>query len=471
MLKRLRHKKTAKKVWIILAILIVPAFVLWGSGSLIRSKQEAAYAGRIFGRNISLLEYKDALDAVRNQAIMQFGENFSEIEKTLNLESRAWLRIILLSEARKRKITVSDREVIELIESYPIFLRNGQFDNRMYSELLRYVFRTQPRAFEEQARENLVLSKLYKQVTGGLSLNGEEIRTEYRKANEEISLYYITSVISDFVKDINPSEQDLKDYFANNPLQFKQPLSFNLDYLVLESEHKAREAILLLNKKAGLDKISRDLGIPVKETGLFSQTGPIPGIGWSPEILNLISKLKIGQYTVPIQMGKYYYVLRLKEIKEAGIPDFEKIKDGAREMFIRDKSTKLAKDKIETCLVNLKESYRLNPKSIDFQNSAKACGLKSDSTGYFRYGSYIEGIGASDRFFLEASKLKEDGFSGIISTGLSGFYIIKLKSRIPVDEKKFASEKEEFGKRLLSQRQEEYFAQFIEELKRKAQNF
>ena len=97
MLKKLRNKKTAKKVWIILAILIIPAFVLWGSGSLIRSKQEATYAGRIFGRNISFLEYRDALDAVKNTAIMQFGDNFPEIEKVLNLESQAWMRIILLS--------------------------------------------------------------------------------------------------------------------------------------------------------------------------------------------------------------------------------------------------------------------------------------------------------------------------------------------------------------------------------------
>ena len=40
MLRALRNKKTAKKVWIVLAVIIVPAFVLWGSGSLLRSKEE-----------------------------------------------------------------------------------------------------------------------------------------------------------------------------------------------------------------------------------------------------------------------------------------------------------------------------------------------------------------------------------------------------------------------------------------------
>ena len=469
MLKKLRKKKTAKKVWIVLAILIIPAFVLWGSGSLMRSKQEATYAGRIFGKNISFLEYKDALDAVKNTAIMQFGDNFSEIEKALNLESQAWTRIVLLFEAKKRKITASDREVIELIESYPYFQRKGQFDNRIYSETLRYVFRTQPRAFEEQTRQNLMLSKLYKQITDTIRLSEEEIKTEYLKVNEEISLYYITGNPSDFAKDINPLDKDLKDYFAKNPLQFKQPLAFNVDYIVLESENKIKDAIFRLNKNHDFNKTARDLGIALKETGLFTQTEPIPGVGWSPEILNLLSKLKIGQYTAPIHMDKYYYIFRLKEIKEAHIPDFEKLKDKVRKMFIKDESTKLAKDKIESCLAKLNESSQLNPKSIDFNATAKECGLKSDSTTYFKYGSYIEGIGASDNFWLKASKLKEEGFSDVIDMGPSGFYIIKLKGKIPVDEKKFEREKAEFSQKLLLQKKEEHFAQFIEDLKRKAQ--
>ena len=112
MLKKLRKKKTAKKIWIILIVLIMPAFVLWGFGSFIRGKQDSPYLGIIFGRKISFLEYKDALDAVRNQAIIQFGDNFQEIEKNLNLESQAWERLLLLAEAKKRKISASDREVI-----------------------------------------------------------------------------------------------------------------------------------------------------------------------------------------------------------------------------------------------------------------------------------------------------------------------------------------------------------------------
>lgn len=468
MLKQLRNKKTAKKVWIILCILIVPAFVLWGSGSLMRSKRESAYAGKIFGKNISFLEYKDALEAVRNSAIMRFGDKFSEIQKYLNLEGQAWERLILLHEARKRKINASDREVTELIQRYPIFQRKARFDKKLYDELLQYVFRTPARIFEEQIRGNIMLSKLYTLVTEYIKVSEDQIKKEYQKLNEEISLYYIASIPSDFAKGFKPpGDQEIKDYFTQNSLDFKLPLSFNIEYLLLDSEDKIKDAVLRLNKKEDFQKIAGQMGVSVKESGLFSQTDPIPGIGWSPEILNLITKLKVNQYSGPIHMDKNYCILRLKERKEAYIPDFQKVKEKVKEVFIKDRSTKLAKDKIEEALKILKELYATNPKLIDFEKQAKECGLKSDSTALFKTASYIEGIGSSDNFWEAAQELKEGEFSDVI-TMPSGFYIIKLKNKTVVDEKKFESEKAEFSQKLLLQKKEEYFTEFIRELSRQS---
>jgi peptidyl-prolyl cis-trans isomerase D len=305
MLKALRHKKTAKKVWIILAAIIVPAFVLWGSGSLIRSKQESNYAGMIFGKKVSLLEYKDALDAVKNSAVMQFGDKFSEMRQFLNLERQAWERVILLYEAKKRKIKASDREVISLIQAYPFFQRNGRFDNRIYNELLQYVFHTQARIFEEETRQNIIIwSKLFSQVTRGVKVDEDEIKREYAKANQEVSLYYIASLSADFSKDINPSEQEVQDYFNQNSLEFKQPLSFNLGYVSSESQDKIKEVYSRLNKKDDLAKLAKESDLELKQTGLFTQADPVPGIGWSPEILNLVTKLKVGEFSAPIHIDK-----------------------------------------------------------------------------------------------------------------------------------------------------------------------
>jgi len=478
MLKQLRNKKTAKKIWIALTILILPAFVFWGFGSFLRSRQESSYVGKISGKNVPLLEYKEALEAVRNQALIQFGDNLSEIEKKLNLETLAWDRLILLAQAKRLKLSATDKEVVQLIESYPFFQRKGVFDNQIYSQMLEYVFHTQARIFEEQARQSIILSKLYKAATGNINLTDYEVRKEYRKMNEQISLYYIAGLTNDFLKEVTASGDEIKDYFTKNPFLFKEPLSFNVEYISIPSEGKSeiemkeviRNLASLLNKKGDFAKAAAELNLRVKETGLFSETDPIPGIGWSPQIISLISKLKTGEFSAPIYLDKYYYVLRLKERKEPYIPDFQAIKNGVKEAFIKEKAKKIARQKIEECLKELEAAYKVNPKSISFDRPAKTYGLKSASTDLFKYGSYIEGVGSSDDFFTAAQTLKEDAFSAIIEMP-SGFYIIKTKSHVPIDEKKFLEEKADFTRKLLQQKREDYFNTYLGNLKAKSQFF
>lgn len=476
MLKRLRHRKTAKKIWIILAILILPAFVFWGFGSFLSDKKEASYVGKISGRKVSLLEYKDAIEAVRNQAIIQFGDSFPEIAKRINLGTLAWDRLLLLAEAKKRKITASDKEVIEVIEGYPFFQKKGVFNSQVYTSMLQYVFRAQPRVFEEQIRQSIILSKLYQALTDNINLSEEEIRKEYQKLNEEVNLDYIAALPPDFTKGIAASEEEIKNYFTKNSFRFKQPPSFNIEYVCVPSidkdeqtlTNKIKTLVSRLNKKEDFAKAAKEFDLQVKETGFFGQTDPIPGIGWSsPQIFSIISKLKIGEFTPAIYIDKNYYILRLKEKKDAHIPDFQAIKEKVKEVFIEEAAGKTAQQKIEDCLAELKAAYEKNPKSIDFNRIAKKYGLKSSSTGLFKYGSYIEGIGASDTLWMKALDLEEDAFSDIISIP-SGFYIIKLKNRNALDEKKYESEKADFGKKVLWEKKQKYFADLIEELKRKS---
>ena len=125
---------------------------------------------------------------------------------------------------------------------------------------------------------------------------------------------------------------------------------------------------------------------------------------------------------------------------------------------MKEKSTESARAKIEEALQKLKQHN-------DFKRIAKESDLKSDSTALFKYGSYIDGIGASDSFWNAARNLKGDEFSGIIDTP-SGFFIIKLKSKTPLDIKKFEAEKSDFKQKLLLEKKQEFFSKFVEELKR-----
>lgn len=474
MLKKLRNKKTSKRILIVLAVIIIPAFAFWGFSSMLGGPEGSGYVGKISGRSVSILDYKDAVDAVKNMALIQYGDNFSQMKDSLNLDSEAWDRLVILAEAKKRKIAVSDKELTSFIRDYPFFQNNGRFDEGLYAELLQFVFQTPARNFEEQTRQNLIISKLYKEVTKDVKLEDRQIMEEYRKINEGLSLTYIAAIPAEFAKDIEPKENELKEYYKGNPLQFKQPLSYNLDYVALAKENisseKLKEIFISFKKEGNFSKTAQALGLEAKETGLFAENDPIPGIGWAPQILGLIAKSKAGEYLNPVEMDKYYYILRVREKKDPYIPEFSAIEGKVKAAYIADRSKQAAKEKISACLNRLKSQSQQDPRSVNLEQSARESALKYGNTDVFKYGSYIEGIGASDIFWTAAEGLKNNDFSGIIETP-GGFYIIKVKSRSPIDEKKFENEKAKFSEMLLLQKKQENFYKFLEELKTKSQKF
>jgi hypothetical protein len=284
-----------------------------------------------------------------------------------------------------------------------------------------------------------------------------------------LSVSYIAAVPADFVQEINPSETQLKEYFDKNSLQFKKPLSFNLEYLALDSVDQIKDLKERLGNKEPLEKIAKDNNIPVKETGLFGETDPIPGIGWSQEIFKSLGGLKSGELLGPLEIEKKSYLFRVKERKEPFIPEFKAALETIKAEFVKTQSREMAKTKIEECSKKIKDMSASGLVEVSFDKIGKELNLKSASTGLFKFGSYIEGVGASDNFFTAASQLKNNAASEVIDAP-SGFYIVKLKDKPALDEKKFSEEKVKFAEKLLNEKKQEFADKLLQELIKKSQS-
>jgi peptidyl-prolyl cis-trans isomerase D len=451
------------------------------------------YAGEVFGKKVTFQEFNAALIATRNQMLMQFGDEFLKQADQINLEPQAWERIILLIEAKRRKIKLGDEEVISFIRRYPLFLRNEKFDYPTYEYFIKSYFFAQPRVFEEQIRENLKVARLYEAITQDVKLTEDQIRDAYIKENEQISVFFLSAPVKDFQDQVSLDEALLRDYFTQNQEVFKRPASFNLEYLNIEytpeqktadikyREEKVKQIYRKLKKKNDLVKLAKELALELKESGFFNLDQPIPGIGWSIEIIALLDRLKIGQLSGLIKTENGWYILRLKEKKEAHVPPFEEIENEIKAKFLKIKSKELARHSLKQALSKLKEIPQ--PQEADFENIAKEfngstsltidpersrrVNLKSGSTELFRRASYIPGIGSSDAFFLALSKVGDGRVSEIIEME-QDFFVIKLKQRVEIEEEKYLKEKEEFTKKLNFKEKEKRFIEFFLDLKRKA---
>ncbi|MGE5308602.1 MAG: SurA N-terminal domain-containing protein [Deltaproteobacteria bacterium] len=467
MLRIFHNKRITRIILIALMIIIAPAFVLWGVSFYQRNnKGEQENFGRIFGRQVGRQEFVSALKASQLQMRMQFGQAYDELLKYVDLRSVALERLVLLSEARRRHIRASDKEVIDTVVNDPSFQRNGVFDKSYYESVISYGLRMPTREYEEQVRQNIVLKKLADQVTGTqITVTEQDVREAYRKEHEKYSIAYAAALPADLASGVQVSDQEMKDHFAAHSLDFKQPLSFNLDYVATDKEHQVT-AINARLEKEPLDKIAKDMGLEIKQTGLFTQSDPIPGIGWSQELSTQLADAKPGKVFAPLEIEKKYYILRLKERKEPYVPDFETAKDKVKAAMVKERSRQLARDKITAALEKLK-GEAAKGQQWDLEKTAAAYGLKGGSTAPFKFGTYLENIGASDSFYTAASSLQEGQISDVVETP-TGFYVVKLKSKEPIDEKKFEQDKEPVRKQLIAAKKSEIFGKFAADLVKKA---
>ncbi|MFH0764763.1 MAG: SurA N-terminal domain-containing protein [Candidatus Omnitrophota bacterium] len=190
MLKLMRNKKVTKFVLWGTLILILPAFVIWGAGSIGKSKEKGpTYAGLIDGKKISFDDFAGSLGAVRCQIFLNYFSQpqvLDAIMKNKEFSGKlAWDMLVMSREAKKRKIKVSDAEVITFIQGHPLFSRGGKFDDRIYEYILRNNLSVYPRSFEEIVRNNLAVQKMNNTLTKDIKVTDEEILDRYKIDNKD----------------------------------------------------------------------------------------------------------------------------------------------------------------------------------------------------------------------------------------------------------------------------------------------
>ena len=187
MLKILRRKEVSRVVFWGLVILILPAFVLWGTGGLSGSKDKGPRSvGIIDKKEVSFDKLYEAITATRSLLVLNYFNQPQALETILRdkplLGKLGWDRLIMLKEARRYRIKIPDEDVIAFIRSHPLFLsRDGAFDEKLYGYFLKYNMGLEPRAFEEIIRSNLEVQILNDMLTKDITASDEEVLSEYKK--------------------------------------------------------------------------------------------------------------------------------------------------------------------------------------------------------------------------------------------------------------------------------------------------
>src|SRR3989338_2913529 len=174
--------------WVIAAVLILPFIFFFHASS---QQPSAGAAGEIFGKPVSwdLFQEHYRMTALRLES--QLGE-VPEALRPLLIQS-TWDWLLLLEEAKRRKVRVSDEEVRRQIQEEPIFRENGRFNSIRYRELLARNG-TSPQLFESRIRQQLVVETLIEQVRNAVAVTEEDVKAAYAASREQVKAQVVVSV-------------------------------------------------------------------------------------------------------------------------------------------------------------------------------------------------------------------------------------------------------------------------------------
>ena len=225
--------------WIIKFLLaaIILVFIPWGVQRY--TSQRSSRVADVNGTIITLSDYRNAYNGLLEQVRQSFGNNLNdELIEALQLKKRALDqlvdRVIMLQAAEKLKIQVSDEELARTIRSIGAFQTAGVFDNQRYLGILSRT-RLSPETFEEQQRESMIIDKLQGFIAGNIKVSDLEARQWYQWNNAEVDLDYVLIEPGQF-KNIEPTADEVRDYFERHKENYKTDPEIKVRYLVLRPE-------------------------------------------------------------------------------------------------------------------------------------------------------------------------------------------------------------------------------------------
>lgn len=318
----------------ILFIVFIAIFLLGGVFVAIVYSQMKNYpVVKVNNMPVSRQEYKDRLNFIKTQYSIMFNVDFTTTDgkklldkvKEETIKDLARWKIVQ-AEAKKRNISVSDKEVENRLKEI-----EKEFPTVLQFEITLSQYGLDRNTFKEELRKNLLTTKL----------------------------------INEIGKDEKVSEEEIKKYYDENIKLFEHPREYKVYSILIKDEKKAKEiyndiasnkiTFTEAAKKYSEDPNTKDKG---GELGFITQ-------GYLPEEVEKVTfSLPLNQVSKPIKTEEGYYITKVTEIKEAYTTPYFQAKTEIEEKLLYDKRSKVFSKWLEDQLNKAKIEKDFSDKDI-----------------------------------------------------------------------------------------------------------
>lgn len=440
MLKTMRQN-TKLILWILLAAFVGTIIFAWGMNVTGRQGRGQAVVGVVNGQKISYQQFSYIFQNLYDQTQEQLGQALDQ-ETSRQLLDETWNQIVsqilLAEEIEKRKIRVTDLEVVTYIrDNPPAFLLNneslqtdGEFDPQKYAAALadpRYDWRP----LENQVRAILPVQKLQSMIMAAVRVTDAEVWNDYKAKNERVQVRYVAFRPTDFeVDQAKITEGEITHYFDQHHQEYHQPSRANLNYVFWEKVASQADEDTVRAELEALRERAMDGEDFAELAEIFSQ-GPSSKDGgdlgfFGRGVMDSAFEagafaLQEGEISTPIRSSFGWHIIKLEEKRVSGAEKEVR----ARHILLK---VTPSQQTLETLLDQV-NSLAQRAKEVGLEEATQEVGLEVMQTGLFHEGSqFVPGLGrASDAAkFAFSSNMGEIGGPFEDEKGL---YLVSVRER------------------------------------------
>jgi len=455
-------------------------FLVWGMGGDDKHKSRGIVIATVFDKDITHTDYDTEYRQLYEYYQRQFKNNWSpEMADRIQLKKVALDNVvnrqIMLHEAFQQGIAVSDKDVLDKIQSIPAFQQNGHFDSRAYAQILEYGMHLNSAAFEDQIKKSLIIERLQERIKAGIKVSREELLDTYSQQNEKVQADYVVFSPATFLSQVAVSDDDVSQYFEKNKESYKLPTqrkirfvyvdcqkvkaslsvdddaitkyyeSHTPEYQVSKQVH-ARHILIKTDptgdaaKKEEARKKAEDLLKRVKAgedfTKLATEFSQDPGsaskggdLGYfgqgrmTPNFEKAAFALEKGAISDVVETPFGYHIIKVEDVQEARTKPIDEAKQEISAKLIDEKAWEAAENEAYNMVRNFYKTGQLEEVAVKEGYAILDTELAQDT-------KIIPNVGQSDEFAKTAFSLTKDNVSTPVRAN-AGYYILRLAEEIP----------------------------------------
>jgi peptidyl-prolyl cis-trans isomerase D len=463
--------------WIIKFLLaaIIVVFIPWGVQRY--TSQRSSRVADVNGTIITLNDYRNSYTNLVEQVRQSFGNNLNdELIQALQLRKRALDQLVdralMLQEAEKLNILVSDEELAQTIRNIGAFQTAGVFDNQRYLNALSRT-KLSPETFEEQQREALIIDKLQSFITGNIKVSELEARQWYKynntevdvdyvllepgqfknieptadeivdyfdqhketyKTDPEIKVRYLYLKPEDFAAKLTVAEEDILDYYESNLEKFKNPKTVQARHILIKVDQNAKPEEVESARQRAEDvlKLARE-GQDFAALARQYSEGPTKAKGGDlgtfrreamvKPFADQAFSMKVGDISDPVRTRFGWHIIKVEKINPAKTRSLDEAREDIEKTLKTERSRNLAYDEAETV-------YDAAFAGRNLDDIAQERNLKILMTELFPQKSPPKEIQDGGRFASVAFGLPVDEVSDVQEFG-DGYYLLEVVEKVP----------------------------------------